>query len=54
MVLLTRMVAAVPTTAAAIAIEAAVSGRAADARDGLLLCSCSFTLTEEQKLGSSH
>lgn len=54
LVLLTRMVAAVPTTAAAIAIEAAVSGRAADTRDGLLLCSCSFTLTEEQKLGSSH
>lgn len=43
------MVAAAPTTVAAIATEATVSGSAEDTKDTLLLCSCGFTSTENKK-----
>lgn len=55
LVLFARTVAAVPTTVAAIAIEATVSGRAEETNDDcLLLCSRGFTLTEEQKSQSNQ
>ena len=46
--LCTRRVAAAPTTVAAIATEAAVSGRADVMMDSLFPCSCDFISTEEQ------
>lgn len=52
--LCTRTVAAVPTTVAAIATEATVSGRADVLMDTIFHCSCDFVSTEEQNQNSVH
>lgn len=49
-VLLTSKVAAAPTTVAAIATEAAVSGKAEDTVGNFLSCSCDFMSIEEKAL----
>ena len=45
------MVAAAPTTVAAIATEAAVSGRAQDTLNIFLPCPCDFPPIKDQELG---